>query len=289
MKRFLCFLFCAFTGWTAFAEQVKQLENDTNATLFLTINRIGLDWSNTNVKNSAEYQYSSIQALKATSQNYIKGVFDSVLEYSIKKITWNTGLLLEYGQTTLKPYNAPEVINENADNILLSSDLSYSCWKLLNLKIGPTFRVAYDTEFIARDSIPKQNIIRASPGIALFDNDIIKSLYFTGVYEYDFTYEEVNNKFGLEFGGRLEYVPRKGVKLSANGYFREYLSYSAYIPYDLERDLNIALRMDTNMWGKFTMGPYVQYRLAKARGTDVYGSNFMVGISFSYIDKYKLF
>ena len=57
---------------------------------------------------------------------------------------------------------------------------------------------------------------------------------------------------------------------------------------DLERDFSAVIRLDTNLWGKFTMGPYVQYRLAKARGTDLYGSNLILGISFNYITKFKL-
>ena len=81
----------------------------------------------------------------------------------------------------------------------------------------------------------------------------------------------------------MEYAIRDGVKVSSDGYYREYFSYSGYVSTDLERDLSAVLRLDTNLWGHFTMGPYVQYRLAKARGADVYGSNLIVGISFNYI------
>ena len=61
----------------------------------------------------------------------------------------------------------------------------------------------------------------------LFDNAVVKSLYLTGVYEYDFTYAgEQTSKLAAEIGWRLEYQVREGVKLSTNGYYREYLSYS---------------------------------------------------------------
>ena len=96
------------------------------------------------------------------------------------------------------------------------------------------------------------------------------------------------NKGAIEGGWRLEYEVRDGVKFSTNGYYREYLTYSAEIPTDLKRDLYAELRMDTNLWNNFTMGPYVQYRRARARGVDVYGSNLMLGISFNYIMKYDL-
>ena len=196
---------------------------------------------------------------------------------------------MEYGETKLQPYDEPETVSENADDILLSSNLSYACWEFSGFKFGPTVRGAYDTEFKSDDDTPQQNILRANAGISLFDNKILKSLYLTGVYEYDFTYASKQiSKMAAEVGWRLEYQVREGVKLSTNGYYREYLSYSGYEATDLERDLSAVLRLDTNLWGDLTMGPYVQYRRARARGVDVYGSNFIMGISFNYITSFGL-
>ena len=263
--------------------------SDDAQTLKLSVRRIGLDWSKTQVRNAAEYQDSPVSALNATSQDYIKGVFDTILEFTKNKFKWDNSLVMEYGKTTLKPYNAPATTDENADKILYSSDLSYSCWEFAGLKFGPTVRAAYETQFADSDDSPRQNIIRSSAGISLFDHDIIKSLYLTGIHEYDFTFAgNQNNKIGAEFGWRLEYLIREGVKLSSDGYYREYFSYSGYVPTDLERDLSAVLRLDTNLWGNFTMGPYVQYRLAKARAAEHYGSNLIVGISFNYITDYLL-
>ena len=170
--------------------------------------------------------------------------------------------------------------------------MSYACWDFSGFKLGPTVRAAYDTEFKTTGDSPRQNIIRTNAGISLFDNAIVKSLYLTGVHEYDFTkYDAVDgpiSKLAAEIGWRMEYQVREGVKLSTNGYYREYLSYSVYEPTDLERDLSAVLRLDTNLWGDLTMGPYVQYRRARARGVDVYGSNFIMGISFNYITSFGL-
>ncbi len=263
--------------------------SDDAQTLKLSVRRIGLDWSKTQVRNAAEYQDSPVSALNATSQDYIKGVFDTILEFTKNKFKWDNSLVMEYGKTTLKPYNAPATTDENADKILYSSDLSYSCWEFAGLKFGPTVRAAYETQFADSDDSPRQNIIRSSAGISLFDHDIIKSLYLTGIHEYDFTFAgNQNNKIGAEFGWRLEYLIREGVKLSSDGYYREYFSYSGYVPTDLERDLSAVMRLDTNLWGHFTMGPYVQYRLAKAREAEHYGSNLIVGISFNYITDFLL-
>ncbi len=257
--------------------------------LTLAVRRIGLEWSQTDVKNADVYEDSPVSALKADSQTFIKAVFDTALEYSKNRFQWDNSLFMEYGETKLKPVDEPETVSENADDILLSSNLSYACWEFSGFKFGPTVRAAYDTEFKAADGTPRQNILRTNAGISLFDNEIVKSLYLTGVYEYDFTYAgEQTSKLAAEIGWRLEYKIRDGVKLSSNGYYREYLSYSEFVPTDLERDLSAVLRLDTNLWGDLTMGPYVQYRRARARGVDVYGSNFIMGISFNYITSFGL-
>lgn len=259
------------------------------ATLNLAVRRIGLEWSRTDVKHAKEYENSPVSALKADSQTFMKGVFDTALEYNKNRFQWDNSLFMEYGETKLQPYDEPETVSENADDILLSSNLSYACWEFSGFKFGPTVRGAYDTEFKTADGTPRQNILRTNAGISLFDNEIVKSLYLTGVYEYDFTYAGAQtSKLAAEIGWRLEYQIREGVKLSSNGYYREYLSYSEFVPTDLERDLSAVLRLDTNLWGDLTMGPYVQYRRARARGVDVYGSNFIMGISFNYITSFGL-
>ena len=264
--------------------------SETDATtLKLDVRRIGLEWSKTDVQHAQEYQDSPVSALKADSQDFIKGVFDTALLYNKNRLEWENSLFMEYGETKLKPYDKPATVSENADDILLSSNLSYACWETAGFKFGPTVRAAYDTEFVTTGGTPRQNLVRGNAGISLFDNAVIKSLYLTGVYEYDFTYSnEKTSKLAAEIGWRLEYAIREGVKLSTNGYYREYLSYSDYVATDLERDFSAIVRFDTNLWGDLTMGPYIQYRLARARGVDVYGSNFIMGISFNYISSFGL-
>lgn len=286
MNKFVVFFVGAMLPVMSMADQQKV---QSVPSLKLAIRRIGLEWSRTDVKHAAEYQDSPVSALKADSQTFVKGVFDTVLEYKKNRFQWDNGLFMEYGETKLQPYDEKEKVSENADDILLSSNLSYACWEFSGFKFGPTVRGAYDTEFKSDDDTPRQNILRANAGISLFDNKILKSLYLTGVYEYDFTYAGKQiSKMAAEVGWRLEYQVREGVKLSTNGYYREYLSYSGYEATDLERDLSAVLRLDTNLWGDLTMGPYVQYRRARARGVDVYGSNFIMGISFNYITSFGL-
>lgn len=279
-KIFLC-LVALFVPAVSFASG--------DATLDLNVRRVGLEWSKTDVKNANKYVDSPVSALHADSQDFVKGIFDTALQYKKNRFQWDNALFMEYGETKLRPYDGEQTVSENADDIVLSTDLSYACWDFTGFKFGPTVRGAYDTEFKASGDAPRQNILRSNAGISLFGNAVIKSLYFTGVYEYDFTYAgEQTSKLAAELGWRLEYQVREGVKLSTNGYYREYLSFSEYVPTDLERDLSAVLRLDTNLWGDLTMGPYIQYRRARARGVDVYGSNFVVGVSFNYITTFGL-
>ena len=285
MKKISCVLIALFLPCMAVADDTAS----DAGKLVLSVRRIGLELSQTTVRHATEYKNSPISALNADSQEFIKGVFDTALEYKKNRFQWDNALFMEYGETKLKPAEGAVTSNENADDILLSSNLEYACWEFDGFKLGPTVRTAYDTEFVASGDAPRQNVVRGNAGLSLFDNKVIKSLYLTGVYEYDFTYSYAkNSKLAAELGWRLEYEIREGVKFSSNGYYREYLSYSLYEETDLERDLSAVVRLDTNLWGDMTMGPYVQYRRARARGVDVYGSNFIMGISFNYITKFGL-
>lgn len=266
---------------------LSMADESPNETKFnLNIRRIGFDWSKTNVNNSAEYQNSSVAALKATDQEDIKGVFDVALEYGFDRFKWDNSLFMEYGKQTIQPYNGEKTVDESADKILFSSDLAYACWDFDSFKLGPIVRGQYETEFAGH---PHRNILRPNAGFALFDHDIIKSLYVVGVYEYDFTYaNEKVSKSAAETGWRLEYQLREGVKFTSDGYYRKYLSYSRYVGEDLKYDILAVARLDTNVWGDLTMGPYVKYRRAHSRHAQNYASNTSIGISFSYIHNFDL-
>ncbi len=252
----------------------------------LNIRRIGFDWSKTSITNPSEYQNSSVAALKATDQENLKGVFDVALEYGFNRFRWDNSVFMEYGKQTLKPYDGEKTVDESADKVLFSSDLAYAAWDLGAFKLGPIMRAQYETEFVGD---PRTKAVRPNAGISLFDNDIIKSLYFVGVYEYDFTYSDAKvNKAAWEAGWRLEYNLREGVRFSSDGYYRKYMSYSQYVPEDLKSDLLAEARLDTNIWGDFTMGPYIKYRRIHSRHAERYGANTSIGISFSYIHNFDL-
>jgi len=275
------FLLFALLPAFAFAD-----ESPKDTKFNLNVRRIGLDWTKTTVENAAEYQDSSIAALKATDQEDIRGVFDVALEYGFERFKWDNSLFMEYGKQTLKPYNGDKTVDESADKILLSSDLAYACWDFDSFKLGPIMRAQYETEFVGS---PRTKIVRPNAGFSLFDHDIIKSLYVVGVYEYDFTYSNDKvNKSAVETGWRVEYQIRDGVKFSSDGYYRKYLSFSQDSFDNYTYDFLAVVRLDTNVWGDLTMGPYVKYRRAHSKERDHYGANTSIGISFSYIHNFDL-
>ena len=280
MKK-LVFGLLALLPIVAFAEESPK-ETKFN----LNVRRIGFDWSNTSIGNAGEYQDSTVAALKASNQENIRGVFDVALEYGFERFKWDNSVFMEYGKQTLKPYHEDSTVDESADKILLSTDLAYAWMDFDSFKLGPIVRGQYETEFAGN---PRRKILRPNAGFALFDNDIVKSLYVVGVYEYDFTYsEEKVSKSAFEAGWRIDYDIREGVKFSSDGYYRKYLSYSRYVGEDLRYDFMANVRLDTNLWGDFTFGPYVQYRQIHSRQADHKGSNTSVGVSFSYIHNFDL-
>lgn len=280
MKKF--FVLMALIAPCAVMAEDSPSDNKFN----LNVRRIGLDWTKTDIKNPSEYQNSSVAALKASDQENIQGVFDVALEYGHDRFKWDNSLFMEYGKQTIQSYGEEKSIDESADKILFSSDLAYACWDFDSFKLGPIVRGQYETEF---KGDPRRNVLRPNAGFALFDHDIFKSLYVVGVYEYDFTYsDEKVSKSAAEAGWRVEYKIRDGVKFTSDGYYRKYLSYSRYVGEDLTYDFLAVARLDTNLWGDFTMGPYVKYRRAHSRDAIDYGANTSIGISFSYIHNFDL-
>lgn len=266
---------------------VAVADESPNETKFnLNVRRIGLDWTKTDMKNAEEYENSSVAALTASDQQNIKGIFDVALEYGFDRFKWDNSLFMEYGKQSITNKDGTKTVDESADKILLSSDLAYACWDFDSFKLGPIVRGQYETEFKGN---PRRNVLRPNAGFALFDHDIIKSLYAVGVYEYDFTYaDDKVSKSAVEAGWRIDYKIREGVKFSSDGYYRKYLSYSRYVGEDLTYDFLAVARLDTNIWGDFTMGPYVKYRRAHSRQAENYGANTSIGISFSYIHNFDL-
>lgn len=289
MKHTLFLLICLMLATPALAAS-EQEKKDTSypTTLKANLRRVGLELSSTEVKNAKYYQDSSVSALNSDSQKVVKGVLDFVLEYQTSFYRWDNGVFAEYAKTKLKSADGTTDNNETADKILFSSNYTQRVWKFDQGSLGPFVDAGYQTEFTRNDDAPRTSTLRGKLGLKLFDSPLLKDLYAAAVGEYDMTYNPDVSKLAGEVGFRIEQNLREDVKLSADGYYRRYFSFSQYEAEDLRYDLNITARMDVKMINKFYLGPYISYRRAHSRGAPVSASNFMIGLSFSYADAFDL-
>ncbi len=253
--------------------------------------RVALEFSNTSVSHAQEYANSPISELSADSETQINGVVDFALEYTDPHLSWDNRLFMEYGKTKLKKADGERTTNENADQILLSTDIAQKSWYWDRAKadVGPFANVGFQTEFTANQDAPRNKVARLKGGFKAFQGTYIEDLYAAVVGEADFTYSPTNMKSALEVGFRAKYPIREGVSFAGEGYYRDYLSYSEYEGTDLKYDLNVKVRMDVKISKTLMIAPYASYRLAQSREASVKGSNFMIGLSFAYSDIFDLF
>ena len=259
------------------------------SSLRANLKRAALELSSTSVKHAREYQDSPNSKLNADSETVIKGVFDFVLEYERKNFQWNNGLFMEYGKTTLKPAEGEKTSTENADKILFTSDYNQKVWNYKGADIGPFAQLQYQTEFTTDNGTPRTKTLRGMAGLKLFNGTYIKSLYAGIVEEADFTYSKTNMKTAYEVGLEVAYPVRDGVSFALESYYRDYMTYSRYEGTNFRYEFNLTSRLDVKLNNKLSMAPYISYFRAKDRQSKVYGSNFMVGISFAYSSIFNLF
>lgn len=271
----------------SYAKAEEENENNFRA----NFKRIAVDLSSVEVKNAEYYVDSPNSKLSADSKTVIKSVFDFVLEYEQPKWQWNNSLYMEYGRTEIKPVNDEREKTEDEDQILITTDYSYKMWHLEfdEAELGPFFNLGYETEFTKNNGAPREKVFRGKTGVKLFNGNIIKELYVAGVGEYDITYSnDKTTKFAYEVGIKLEKAISEQSKFELSTYFRDYISYSEYVGTDLKYEWNITGRFDTAVYKKCALGPYISYFQGESRASGKTGSNFMVGVSFSYANLFDL-
>ena len=219
------------------------------------LNKASLELTSTEVKNAGEYRNSPNSRLNSDSEDVTKGVLDFAMEYNQPEYLWTNSVFAEYGKTKLKPVDGPDVISENSDKILLSTDYARKVWRYWEADVGPFVNLAYQT---------------------------------AGFGEYDFTYSDEVTKYGAEIGLKAEYPLREGVKFDVDTYLREYIDYSRYQATDFKYEFDFTGRMMVDIYKNFAFGPYIEYFRAKDRGSDKYGSSTIIGVAVDYSDMWKL-
>lgn len=246
------------------------------------LKKAAFEFTSTEVKNAKQYQNSPNSRLSGDSETMTKGILDFALEYERPTYQWNNLVFMEYGKTKLKPVDGPDVTNENADKILLTTDYSHKTWRYLDANVGPFASLGYETEFEPNEDAPRTKTFRGKTGLKMFNGKYIKELYIAAVGEWDITYPEDNTKAAYEVGLKSEYPFREGVKFELDTFFRNYLVYSNYEATDFKYELDVTARMMVDLNNNLALGPYIQYLQAKDRGSPKYGSSTIIGVSLAY-------
>lgn len=261
---------------------ISATENYDNGTLKANLRKIELKYSQNSVTNQKEYANSPDTSLSANEESSIAGGLDFALEYQNDYSMWTNGLQLAYGETKIKKTDGSTEKNENEDQILLYTDYAYKTWTTDYGFIGPFIWGGYETEFTSNDGAPRTKTFRGKAGMKLFEGEYFKELYVALVEEYDMTYHKHNAKTAAEIGYRFEYPLRDGVKFYSDAYARKYFEYSRYNPTDFKYEINVNARLDVTIVGNLSFAPYINYKMAKARAAEKYGSNTSIGLSLNY-------
>lgn len=252
----------------------------------LELKKASLDLSSTDVKNAEEYKDFPNSKLSADSQSVVKGSLDLAGDYFARTFVWGNELFLDYGKTTLKPYDGEKTTNETADSILFTSSYTQRLWKaesfLGGFEAGPYGALSYQTEFNSQGDSPLKKVLRGALGVKIFEGTYIKDFHVAGFAEDDFTYDPSSEKYGWETGIQVQQPIREGVKAVYSGMFRNYLHITRKEATDIDYEAALDARLDVAVLKELSVAPFIQYYTAQARAFGKRGQNLYIGVSFSF-------
>lgn len=252
----------------------------------LELKKASLDLSSTDVKNAEDYKDFPNSKLTADSQTLVKGHLDLTGDYFARSFVWGNELLLDYGKTTLKPYDGEKTTNETADTILFTTSYTQRLWNVDNFlggfEAGPYGALSYQTEFNSQGDSPLKKVLRAAVGVKIFEGKYIKNFHVAGFAEDDFTYDPSSEKYGWETGVEIHQPIREGVKAVYSGTFRNYLHESRKEDTDIDYEAELDARLDVAVMKELSVSPFIQFYTAQARAFGKRGQNLYVGVSFSF-------
>ena len=271
----------------------------TKEGLELELKQLSLSVTSTEVHNQ-NIAFNNAR-LTTDSQTSIQGKLDFDARYFLPNFLWTNNLFMEYGKTSVRPLNEEELVTENADKILLTSDLTYRLWKVEEdfiggFEAGPFVNIGYETEFEApeleiaegvKERGNRKQVLRGKAGVKLFEGKYLKELYAAYVFERDFTYEPASTNTAFEAGFRAEAEIREGVKFVAWSYYRDYQTYSEEKISDLDYEVEAELRLDVKLWNNLAVAPFVNYYCASAQHFNCVAENWYTGITISYSTFFK--
>ncbi len=246
----------------------------------IELKRIAANLSSTSIRGQNEYINFSDSRVKGDSQLIAQGLFDLGLDFYAPRYVVFNSILAEYGRTILVVENE-RISNTTLDRILLSTDYTHRIWYVPTFvggfEVGPFFKLNYQSGFENR-----HQIIRFNTGIKLFDGVYIKDLHLNAFSEKDFALNIESENYGWESGIRLDYKVNENTKFYYFTNFRHYLYSSAPQSYNPLYQLEIEARVDTKLYKKLAIAPFIKYYALQGRHISQTGSNLFVGFSLSF-------
>ena len=284
--KFLLFVVLLCSAVNVFAK-----ENDRRGWQ-LDLKRLAFNLTSTSVRNAQIYDGFADARLTADSQTTLQGGLDFRAEYFGKKYLWSSGVLAEYGKSSIEKADGTKLTTESADRIIVDTSYTLRLWNVQDFlggfEAGPYISAAYETEFNATGDAPLKKILRGEGGAKLFEGKYLKDLYVSALFEEDFTYSPTHSaKFGWAAGFDIEAPIREGVKAMFKGTWRDYLHESVQQRTDLDYSLELDARMEVLVWKNFSVAPFINYFLAKGKYVHEKGQNVYVGVAFSFSKLFK--
>jgi len=257
----------------------------------LDLQRLGLNITSTSVTHAADYANFADARLTANNQTTVQGDLNFKAEYFGKFYLWSSGLLAEYGKSTIEQLDGTRVTTESADRIIVDTAYTLRLWNVENFlggfEAGPYTLAAYETEFNRTGVAPLTKILRGEGGVKLFEGKYLKSLYAAALFEADFTYPEYSSKFGYTAGFDVQIPIREGVKAMFKGIWRDYLHESIKQASDLDYSLELDARMEVLVWKNLSVAPFINYFTAQGKYVAPRGQNVYVGVAVSFSKLFK--
>ena len=257
----------------------------------LDLQRLGLNITSTSVTHAADYGNFADARLTANNQTTVQGALNFKADYFGRLYLWSSGLLAEYGKSTIEQPNGTKTTTESVDRIILDTAYTLRLWNVENFlggfEAGPYLLAAYETEFNSTGIAPLKKVLRGEGGAKLFEGKYLKALYVAALFEEDFTYPENSSKFGYTAGFDIQIPVREGVKAMFKGIWRDYLHESIKQNSDLDYSLELDARMEVLVWKNLSVAPFINYFTAQGKYVAPRGQNVYVGVSISFSKLFK--
>lgn len=282
-ERKMKILYCILCIFCIFNMQSLSAEIDTNPDkrgFHIELRRIATNLSSISIRGQDEYVDFSDSRIKGDSQFILQGAFDMGIDYYAARYVIFNAATADYGRTTLlRPQE--RINNTTIDRIILSTDYTHRIWYIPTFaggfEIGPYARASFQTGF----ENPRK-ITRVNAGIKLFDGTYIKDLYLNGFVEKDFASLTQADNYGWELGLRFEYKFHDKSRFYSLTNFRHYLNSTAQPSFNPLYQLELEVRVDSKIYEKFALAPFIKFYALQGRYMPSLGSNLVVGFSMSF-------